>query len=90
MAFVSEVQRKFVMAKLREKGFKQKPIKISGEGKYFRARILNPRKFQKGSFRVVDSGRKMHTKIIVARPIGSSTTTTQAVLIPKKDIRRLK
>ena len=88
MAFVSEVQRKFVMAKLREKGFKQKPIKISGEGKYFRARILNPRKFQKGSFRVV--GRKGHSKIIVARPIGKRTTSTQAVIIPKKDIRRLK
>lgn len=72
------------MAKLKEKGFRQNPIKISGEGKYYRARMINPKKFQKGSFRVVDVGKKGHTKIIVARPIGNTTTKTQAVLISKK------
>jgi len=87
MAFVSDAQRKAVMAKLKEGGFRQTPKKITAEGQFFRARMINPNKFQKGSFRTVDVGKKGHTKIVIARPIGKRITATQAVLIPK---RRLK
>ncbi len=88
MAFVSDAQRKAVMVKLREKGFKQQPKKITAEGQFFRARIRNPNQFQKGSFRTVDVGKKGHTKIVIARPLRKRTTTTQAILIPKRDIWR--
>lgn len=53
--------------------------------KYVRYRIQDPKKFQKGSFRTVDVGRKGHTKIIVGRPKGKTTTKVQAVIISRKD-----
>ncbi len=83
MAFANDAQRRAVMAKLSEQGFAQKPRKITAEGGFFRARMREPNQFQKGSF------RKGHTKIVIARPIGKRTTVTQAVLIPRRDIRRI-
>lgn len=82
MAFVSDAQRKAVMSKLREEGFAQKPIKITKEANFYRARIEEPSKFQRKSFRTMDIGRKGHTRIIIAKPISKKTTRTQSILIP--------
>lgn len=81
--FVSQKQRAFVMAKLKKDGF-PKPIKIRKTKNFFRARIVEPSKFQKGSFRTVDIGEKGRTVIVVGRPKGKETTSTQAVLIERR------
>ena len=85
--FKSSAQRKAVFAKLKDKGFKQKPIKITQEGDFIRARIIHPSKFQKGTFRNIPAGRdnKEGTRLIIARPKkgNSKTTRIQAILIPK-------
>lgn len=86
MAFVSASQRKAVMRKLKQSGFRQTPKKISAEGQYFRARVEEPEKFQKGSFRTLDVGREGHIKTVIGRPIGKSTTATQSILVSKSDI----
>lgn len=84
--FKSQRQRKKVMALLRERGFKQKPIAVGTEGKYIRARIIQPSKFQKGSFRTIPAGKdnKKGSKLVIARPIGKRTTKIQAILLPKR------
>lgn len=55
---------------------------------YARYRLEEPSHFQKGSFRTLDVGRKGHTKVVIARPIGKSTTQTQAVLVARKDYEK--
>ena len=83
--FVSESQRKAVMTKLKQKGFRQKPMKITAEGKYLRARIIHPSQFQKESFRNIPAGKnnKGGARIIIGRKKGHKITSTQAVLIQK-------
>ena len=84
--FANRKQQAAVMIKLRKEGFTQKPMEIGVTKNYFRARLENPKKFQKGSFRVKDIGKKGDLKIIVARPKSSTKTRTQAVLVPKKAV----
>lgn len=84
MGNLSRSQQKAIFASLKEKGMlRKKPKKITVEGNFIRARVENPKKFQKKSFRRIDVGRKGGTEIIIARPKGSKKTKTQAVLVPK-------
>lgn len=78
-------QEKAIFSKLKAKGFAQKPIKITEEGKHIRARIISPKKFQKGTFRTIPAGKdnKGGARLIVARTIGKRTTKVQSILIPR-------
>lgn len=78
-------QRKAVMAKLNQSGVRDKPIRIDVSKNFYRARIRNPTGFSK--LRWKDVGKPGHTRIIVGRLKGKTTTTTQSVIIPKRDIR---
>jgi len=83
--FKSESQRKAVFAKLKERGFKQKPIAVGEEGKFTRIRIISPKKFKKGTFRTIPAGKdnKGGTRLVIARPLKSRKTKVQSILIPK-------
>ena len=48
--------------------------------RYKREKVLAPSKFKKGTFRVIDPGRKGHTKLVIVRLKGKKTTTTQSEL----------
>ena len=57
-------------------------------GGYARYRVRSPSDFQPGSFRTVDPGRPGHTKLVVGRLRGQSTTATQSILISRADYDR--
>ena len=82
MRFKSEKQRKKVMAMLRKKGIRDRPIEYAKTDRYHRIRLRHPGTFQQGSLRTIDPGRPGGMKLIIGRPKGISTTRTQAVLIP--------
>lgn len=81
--FANARQRKKVMMLLKKKGFKKKPLEIGVTPNYFRARMGNPYKFKKDSFRIVDVGRPGGTKIVVGREKGSNKTSLQSVLLER-------
>jgi upstream activation factor subunit UAF30 len=83
MKFKSLAQRKAVMAMLRKKGIKQKPITYEMTGRYHRFRLAPADKFQRSTFRTIDPGKPGGMKLVIGRPKGSLTTRTQSVLIPK-------
>jgi hypothetical protein len=67
---------------------KKAPIRTDITKNYIRRRMIDPNKFQKGSFRIIDPGRKGHTKLVIGRLKGSKTTTVQSVLQERNRIRR--
>lgn len=83
MRFKSERQRRHVMALLKSKGIKEKPIAYEETKRYHRIRVKSPKLFQSKTFRTVDIGRKGGMKAIVGRPKGKKTTMVQSYLIPK-------
>lgn len=54
--------------------------KIRKTKNYTRIRIEDPKHFKKRSFRIIDPGRKGHTKLIIGRLKGSNKTRVQALL----------
>lgn len=58
--------------------------KVHYTEKYARYRQKNPSLFQKGSFRIIDVGRPGHTKLIIGKLKGKTTTTVQSILKERK------
>lgn len=84
MPFASPRQRKFVMAQLSKAGFQNvHPKKITAEGRYYRARIEDPKKFQPMTFKTLDIGKPGGFKIIRAKPKGSDKYQNQAIILEK-------
>ena len=71
-----------------EKLTRSSKFKVTETENNFRVRIRDPRDFQKGSFRTLDTGRAGFTKRVIGRLKGERTTTTQAVLFDKGDFGR--
>jgi hypothetical protein len=59
-------------------------VHAARKGKYVRIRVRNPRKFQRGSFRTHDIGRKGHSKRIAGK-LKTGPWATQAFLVLKSD-----
>jgi hypothetical protein len=55
---------------------------------YARYRIIDPDKFESRTFRIIDPGRKGHTKLVVGKIKKDHKWKTQAVLISKKDYNK--
>jgi hypothetical protein len=58
--------------------------KVHYTARYARYRQKNPSLFEKNSFRIIDPGRPGHTKLIVGRLKGKTTTTVQSILKERK------
>jgi hypothetical protein len=54
------------------------------KGKYIRIRVRNPKKFQRGTFRTHDIGRRGHSKRIAGK-LKTGPWATQAFLVLKSD-----
>lgn len=78
-------QQKRVMAVLREKGFKQKPKRITLEKRFVSARIRSPEEFQQKTIRNIPAGKDtpLGTRLKTGRLKGRKTTTIQSINIPK-------
>lgn len=90
MRFKNEAQRRAVMSRLRKRGLLrrgEKVIAYGGEGRYHRFRLKSPSKFQPGSFRTIDPGKPGGHKRVIGRLRGRTTTSTQAILVPKGQMR---
>lgn len=82
--FASAKQRKYVMRKLKKEGFQKKPLEIGITKNYYRARLRQPNRFNRNSFKTIDIGKPGGTKIVIGRPIGGNKIRTQSVLIRRR------
>lgn len=66
--FESREDAKYAMKLLRHEGWN--PVKSGSKAKYIHERVRSPKLFDPRSFRVIDPGRKGHTKLIIGCPKG--------------------
>lgn len=89
MRFKNPQQRKAVMSKLRKRGLirpGEKVIAYGSEGAYHRFRLRPPTQFQPSSFRTIQPKGATHKRVI-GRPWNKTTTETQAILVPKSQMK---
>lgn len=60
---------------------------IERKGNQFRVRVLDPKLFNKKTFRTLDVGRPGGLKLVVGRLKGKETTTTQALRLSADDYK---
>lgn len=82
--FVSDAQRRKVMALMKRNKLKGNPISYEQKGNFHRVSIKPMGMFKSSSIRTKDIGKLGGVKALIGRPKGSNKTTIKTYLIPGK------